>query len=90
MGLDGKPDTPVRGETVLAQSPLLLTLVCLGFGAGLGALVPLPLLAKWMVTLPWAPFKRPTELLTSVPEPWLTLRATGAGALLGLVVGTSR
>ncbi|MER7714587.1 hypothetical protein ABTX83_29215 [Streptomyces werraensis] len=85
VDLDRKPDTSVRDETVLAQSPLLLTLVCVGCGAVLGALVPL--LAQWLVTLRWAPFKGPAELLTSVPEPWLTLGATGVGALLGLVVG---
>lgn len=49
VALDRKPNAPVRGETVLAQSPLLLTLVCVGCGAVLGALVPL--LAQWMVTL---------------------------------------
>ncbi|MFI9468870.1 hypothetical protein ACIHBQ_15535 [Streptomyces sp. NPDC052492] len=83
MDLDGKPDAPVRGETVLTQSPLLLTLVCVGCGAGL-----VPLLTKWMVTLRWAPFKSPTELLTSVPEPSLTLRATAMARCWGwLVVG---
>ncbi|MGW8794808.1 hypothetical protein OIE82_22030 [Streptomyces althioticus] len=85
MDSDKKPPAPVWDETVLAQSPLPLTYVCVGCGAGLGALVP-PL-AKWMVTLRSAPFKGPAELLTSVPEPWLTLGATGVGTLLGLVLG---
>ncbi|WP_240967562.1 YqeB family protein [Streptomyces composti] len=36
--------------------------------------------------LKWAPFKGPAELLTSVPEPCLTLGAVGLGTLLGLLL----
>ncbi|MDI3402363.1 hypothetical protein QIS96_00735 [Streptomyces sp. B-S-A6] len=39
------------------------------------------------MSLPRAPFKGPAELLTSLPEPWLTLGLLVAGAALGLLVG---
>ncbi|MGN9756320.1 YqeB family protein [Streptomyces sp. SD31] len=71
--------------TVIAESAWVLALFCVGCGVGIGWLVTV--LAGWLVTLPWAPFKGPAELLTSVPEPWLSLGGVAVGALLGLVVG---
>ncbi|MGF0176195.1 YqeB family protein [Streptomyces sp. Marseille-Q5077] len=41
--------------TVLAESAWLLTLFCVACGAGAGWLVTL--LAKWLVTLAWAPLQ---------------------------------
>ncbi|MFE7269837.1 hypothetical protein [Streptomyces sp. NPDC057623] len=54
-------------------------------GAGVGWLVTL--LAEWLVTLSWAPLQGPAKLVTSVPEPWLTLGGVAVGALLGLFLG---
>ncbi|KUL38303.1 hypothetical protein ADL12_17060 [Streptomyces regalis] len=71
--------------TVIAESAWVLVLFCVGCGGGVGWLVAV--LARWLVRLPWAPFKGPAELLTSVPEPWLSVGDVGVGALLGLVVG---
>lgn len=52
-----------------------------------GALVVwlLKLLANWAVTLRWTPFRGPLELVDSIPEPWATVGALGAGLLGGLV-----
>ncbi|MEV5926982.1 YqeB family protein [Streptomyces cellulosae] len=85
MELEKKPAAPAGDETVLAESPLVLALICVVCGAVAGVL--LPLLAHGMVRLRWVPFKGLAELLTSVPEPWLTLGGAGVGALLGLLVG---
>lgn len=86
MDVDKKPAAPARDdETVLAESPLFLMLVCVVCGAVVGAFVPL--LAHALAKLRWAPFKGLAELLTTVPEPWLTLGGAGVGALLGLLVG---
>jgi hypothetical protein len=60
-------------------------LFCTACGAGVGWLVTL--LADWLVTLSWAPLQGPAKLVTSVPEPWLTIGGVAVGALVGLVVG---
>ncbi|MGD9484791.1 hypothetical protein WDH52_16275 [Streptomyces sp. TRM70308] len=70
--------------TVVAQPPWL-TPAFTAVGAAGGWLVRL--LAQWLVGLPWAPLQGPAELLTSVPEPWLTVGTVVAGALLGLGLG---
>src|SRR5690606_16917491 len=75
-------DRDPRG--VLAESPLIVVVACTLLGAALGGL--LPLLAGLLLKLKWAPFKGPAELLTSVPEPCLTLGAVGLGTLLGLLL----
>ena len=80
-----KGDSASGEVIVLKESAWFLTLFCVACGAGIGWLVTL--LADWLVTLSWAPLQRPAELLTSVPEPWLTIGGVGVGALLGLVVG---
>ncbi|WP_067816541.1 YqeB family protein [Actinomadura kijaniata] len=76
-------DPSAHKATVLAEPAWAVTLVCVAGGTGLGLLVPL--LADWLVTLPWAPLQGPAELLASVPEPGLTIGAVAVGALLGLV-----
>ncbi|MFE1175983.1 hypothetical protein [Streptomyces sp. NPDC058773] len=81
------PHQTGKGATVLAQpawTAVLLHLVLVLSGAGLGLMVKL--LAEWLVTLPWAPMQGPAKLLTSVPEPWLTVGLLSAGAVLGLIV----
>ncbi|MDC0769265.1 YqeB family protein [Streptomyces sp. HD] len=70
---------------MIAESAWVLVLFWVGCGVVVGGLAPL--LADWLVTLPWAPLDGPAELLSSVPEPWRTIGAVGVGALLGLVVG---
>ncbi|MEU8685302.1 hypothetical protein [Streptomyces sp. NPDC048611] len=73
--------------TVLKQPAwmaALVHLVLVLLGAGAGWLVTV--LVEWLVTLPWAPMQGPARLLTSVPEPWLTVVLLSAGAVLGLIV----
>ncbi|UYB38026.1 hypothetical protein SLV14_000345 [Streptomyces sp. Je 1-4] len=82
------PHVRLDKTTVLAQpawSVALVHLVLVLLGAGAGRLVKV--LAEWLVTLPWAPMQGPARLLTSVPEPWLTVGLVCAGAALGLTVG---
>lgn len=83
--LSKQGESSADGGTVIAESAWVLVLFCVGCGAGIGWLVTV--LADWLVTLRWAPFKGPAELLTSVPEPWLSVGGVAVGALLGLVVG---
>ncbi|MFD7914859.1 hypothetical protein ACFV30_29750 [Streptomyces sp. NPDC059752] len=75
-----------QGESsALGQSTTEFVLVGAAFlavGAGVGWLVKT--LAKWIVTLPWAPLQGPAELLTELPEPALTIAVVCAGALLGI------
>ncbi|TLS41282.1 hypothetical protein FE633_37340 [Streptomyces montanus] len=79
-----EPDAQADQPTVLAESAWFIVAVCVGCGAVLGELVRL--LAGWLVTLRWAPFKGPAKLLESIPEPGLTIGAVSAGALLGLLL----
>jgi hypothetical protein len=69
----------------MAESAWATTLFCVVCGAGAGWLVTV--VAEWLVTLPWAPLEGPAELLTSIPEPGLTIGAVAAGALAGLLLG---
>ncbi|MEV8595390.1 hypothetical protein [Streptomyces sp. NPDC052012] len=85
MDLDKRPASQADEATVLAESAWLITVFCVVCGAGIGGSATL--LAKWLVTLKWAPLKGPAKLLTSIPEPGLTLGAVTVGALLGLLVG---
>lgn len=80
-----KGDSASGEVIVLKESAWFLTLFCVACGAGIGWLVTL--LAHWLVTLSWAPLQGPAKLLTSVPEPWLTVGGVAVGALLGLLVG---
>ncbi|MFE9647364.1 hypothetical protein ACFYO0_25250 [Streptomyces sp. NPDC006365] len=80
----GRADGTARADqpTVLAESTWGVLALCVVAGAVVGELVRL--LAGWLVTLRWAPFKGPAKLLDSVPEPWVTIGAVAVGALLGL------
>lgn len=71
--------------TVVADSALVVILVCVAGGAVLGWLVKL--LARWLLTLPWAPFQGPAKLLSSFPEPGLTIGVVAAGVIAGLLLG---
>ncbi|MFC9682776.1 hypothetical protein [Streptomyces sp. NPDC056948] len=75
----------IRMGAELAESTWAIVLFCVACGAVAGAL--LPLLARGLLTLPWAPLEGPAELLTSVPEPALTLGTVAVGALAGLLLG---
>lgn len=77
-GREGRLDEP----TVVAESTWGVLVLCVVGGAVVGELVRL--LAGWLVTLRWAPFKGPAKLLDSIPEPWVTIGAVVVGALLGL------
>ncbi|MFG2023413.1 hypothetical protein [Streptomyces sp. NPDC048825] len=89
-GRGDRADQPGRGDgaaqadqsTVLGESTWGVLALCVVAGAVVGELVRL--LAGWLVTLRWAPFKGPAKLLDSVPEPWVTIGAVAVGALLGL------
>ncbi|MEU6685115.1 hypothetical protein [Streptomyces sp. NPDC046832] len=79
------PRAQAGGATELAESAWAIVLFCVACGAAAGAL--LPLLARLLLALPWAPLEGPAELLTSVPEPALTLATIALGALGGLLLG---
>jgi hypothetical protein len=75
------------GDDKITESVRVLLLRWGGLPVG-GALVVwlLKLLAGWLVTLPWVPFRGPLELVDSVPEPWGTIGAVGIGLVGGLVL----
>ncbi|MFJ7341164.1 hypothetical protein ACIQU3_12855 [Streptomyces sp. NPDC101110] len=79
------PEPRTAGATELAEPAWAVVLFCVACGAVAGAL--LPLLARLLLALPWAPLEGPAELLTSVPEPALTLGTTTVGVLGGLLLG---
>lgn len=54
--------------------------------AGAVVVLLLKLLANWLVTLRWVPYKGPLELVDSIPEPWATLGALAIGLVGGLVL----
>lgn len=85
-----KRDANLGQPTELGQSTgeqAFVVAVFVLVGAGLGWLVEL--LAGWLVTLPWAPMQGPAELVTSIPQPWLTIGLISLGALVGLVAGVA-
>ncbi|MER5577733.1 YqeB family protein [Streptomyces massasporeus] len=79
------PRPRAGGATELAESARAMVLFCVACGAVAGGL--LPVLARLLLALPWAPLEGPAELLTSVPEPVLTLGTITAGVLSGLLLG---
>jgi hypothetical protein len=50
---------------------------------GAAAVWGLKLAAGWITTLGWFPFQGVFELITDIPEPWATIAALAAGALVG-------
>ncbi|MFF5519284.1 YqeB family protein [Streptomyces coeruleorubidus] len=85
MGKKRVPQAGAGKDTELAESAWVIILFCVACGAGIGAV--LPFLARLLLKLPWAPLEGPAELLTSVPEPALTLGTVAVGALGGLLLG---
>lgn len=81
--------TPGPGESTEVREPLWgQLLVCAAFALiGAAACWLAKVLAKWVVTLPWAPMQGPAELLASIPEPGLTVGAVAVGGLAGLIGG---
>jgi hypothetical protein len=75
------------GDDKITESPGVLVVRWAGLPAA-GALVVwlLKLLATWLVTLPWVPFRGPLKLVDAIPEPWATLGALGVGLVGGLVL----
>lgn len=81
--------TPDAGASTEVREPLWgQLLVCAVFAlVGAGACWLAKVLAKWVVTLPWAPMQGPAELVSSIPEPGLTVGAVAVGGLAGLIGG---
>ncbi|MFF4605791.1 hypothetical protein ACFY12_24005 [Streptomyces sp. NPDC001339] len=80
---------PKADEPTMISEPLWgQVLVVLVFGLiGAGIFWLIKLLAKWLVTLPWAPMQGPAKLVASIPEPGLTIGAIAVGGVLGLIAG---
>jgi hypothetical protein len=77
------PDTSTTlARPAWAQGTLYVAAATLLAGAGW----LLDLLAHWLVGLKWAPMRGPAELLTSIPEPWLSVGLVVLGALAGVVL----
>ncbi|MFF0744465.1 hypothetical protein ACFYVL_29095 [Streptomyces sp. NPDC004111] len=77
----------LSAPSVLKQSTQELVLVSAAFlvlGAGLGWLIKIA--AKWLVGLPWAPMQGPAKLVTSLPEPGLTIGIAALGGLIGVAL----
>ncbi|SEQ44777.1 hypothetical protein SAMN05216188_10369 [Lentzea xinjiangensis] len=53
---------------------------------GAAAVWGLKLASGWVTTLGWFPFQEVFELVTDIPEPWVTIAALGVGAAAGLVL----
>jgi hypothetical protein len=53
---------------------------------GAAAVWGLKLAAGWITTLKWFPFQGVFELVTEIPEPWVTSGALGIGAVAGGVL----
>lgn len=74
-------------ETVVTDktTPALILLWSGSPLAGAAAAWLIKLLAAWLVTLPWAPFQGPAELIESFPEPQVTIGALAVGTVAGLI-----
>lgn len=79
---DGKTDAAQATEI---GQPVWLVPAFAGVGAGLGWGVTF--LARWLVTLSWAPLQKPAELVNAVPEPWRTIALVALGLAVGTVGG---
>ncbi|GGU61987.1 YqeB family protein [Lentzea flava] len=69
-------------ETAAVRYGIWVVCPALGAAAGWG----LKLAAGWITTLGWFPFQGVFELVTDIPEPWVTIAAPAIGALAGGVL----
>ncbi|MFI5912926.1 hypothetical protein [Dactylosporangium sp. NPDC051541] len=76
------------GERELGLSLGDRVLVLVGFpvGGGLAGWV-LPVVARWLLTLPWVPFGGPLRLVRELDSGWGLAWIVGAGVLLGAAAG---
>lgn len=75
------------GEDKISESTSVLVARWVGLPlGGAAAVLSLKLMAGWLVTLAWVPFKGPLRLIDSIPEPWATLGALAVGFVGGLVL----
>ena len=75
------------GDAKITESTSVLAVRWAGLPvAGAVVVLLLKLLANWLVTLRWTPFRGPLELVDSIPEPWATLGALGVGLVGGFVL----
>jgi hypothetical protein len=80
-------EQPLDRPTVIAESPWVFVAMWAGFPIlGGGLLWGLSLLSGWIASLPWAPFQGLFRLISSIPQPQLTIGAVAIGTLLGLAV----
>jgi len=78
----GRPHQTVGGFD--RSGRLWVAALCGGGGVALGALIPI--LARWVATLPWAPLQGPIELLGSTSQPWLAWGRPVLGLAVGLAM----
>jgi len=78
---------PPAGPSVLGLSLPDRILVIVGAPAiGLALGYFLPRIAKWVVTLPWAPLQGPLKLVASLQGGWVGIAFPAAGLVLGIVL----
>jgi hypothetical protein len=77
----------MRDETVVTHPRWVVACVWIGFPL-LGAVAGRLLLAliRWLVTLPWVPFRGPMRLISEVGEPYATIGSAAIGFVAGLVL----
>lgn len=76
-----------RPTTVVGIQGWERLLMWVGFpvvGVGLGWLVRR--LAEWALSLPWTPLEGPFKLISSLPEPYVTIGVMVVGAVAGIVL----
>ncbi|WP_199810754.1 hypothetical protein [Streptomyces rimosus] len=81
------PPSPSSDRTAVGPTTGERALLWAGFPV-LGAVVLwlLSRAADWVASLPWAPLQGPFKLISSVPEPQVSIGAAVAGILLGLAI----
>ena len=85
-GAAGLPTVSRMAEHELGLSRGDRWLIWLGFPlVGLAAGWALPVLARWLLTLPWVPFAGPARLVAALGSGFGRVALIGAGLLLGLV-----
>ncbi|WP_017540782.1 YqeB family protein [Nocardiopsis halophila] len=81
---DASTSGGAAGGAAVVANPVWVRLLLPVLGLGAGLL--LKWTAQWIVSLPWAPFQGPLELLESLPEPGATIGAAALGGIGGLVL----